>query len=509
MNSSKLTDSLLVRNTVLNFFGQLIPLLIGIITIPLIIRGLGVEGFGVLSLIWVMLGHFGLFDLGLGLTTTKFMAEVLGRKEMHNLSRLFWNTVTFQVALGILGGIGLTLVTPLLITKIFHVPPYLINETKNIFYLLALSVPFVILSETLSGALQAAQRFDLVNAVKTPASVAIFLFPALGILVKANLFTIIAIIIASKFVAFLAYFALCFRTYPSLKQYSLPRGQDLKILLSFGGWITVSKIMSPILNYFERFLIVSLLSVGALTFYSAPFEIISRIIIFPASIALTIFPAFSYYGKDNSSVLSELFSRPIKYLLFVITPVAIFFFVFADKILGWWIGEQFVKQSTVLLQILTAAFFFNAFAFVPLVAIQGLGRPDLKAKLDLVLTPIFIVLLYFSIRIFGLNGAALAKFIVATLDTICLFWFAEVVAGLSIRRLFSGALGRGILISFIFTFFIFLFVVTYKFFVLKLSFFLLCTIIYIFLFWKFALDDKDKSLLTNIRKHILNREVLA
>jgi len=57
---------LLAKNTVFNFIGQTIPALVAIVTIPYIIHGLGVERFGILSLVWVVLGYFNLFDLGLG-----------------------------------------------------------------------------------------------------------------------------------------------------------------------------------------------------------------------------------------------------------------------------------------------------------------------------------------------------------------------------------------------------------------------------------------------------------
>ena len=37
----KLSDGLLARNTLLNSIGQAVPLLVGVVTIPFIVRGLG------------------------------------------------------------------------------------------------------------------------------------------------------------------------------------------------------------------------------------------------------------------------------------------------------------------------------------------------------------------------------------------------------------------------------------------------------------------------------------
>lgn len=79
--SVEIRGSLLAHNTLLNFIGQAVPLLVGVVTIPFIVQGLGTERFGLLSLAWVILGYFTIFDLGLGRATTNFVAEALGKGE--------------------------------------------------------------------------------------------------------------------------------------------------------------------------------------------------------------------------------------------------------------------------------------------------------------------------------------------------------------------------------------------------------------------------------------------
>jgi len=86
--ASNISGKLLARNTLLNFIGQILPLIVGVVTIPFVIQGLGTERFGLLSLAWVVLGYFAIFDLGLGRATTKFVAEALGRGD-EKKSRLW------------------------------------------------------------------------------------------------------------------------------------------------------------------------------------------------------------------------------------------------------------------------------------------------------------------------------------------------------------------------------------------------------------------------------------
>ena len=67
----------LKRNTFWNLAGNGLPFLLGAVTIPYLIRHLGVEAFGILTLIWGLIGYFSLFDFGLGRALTQQVAARL------------------------------------------------------------------------------------------------------------------------------------------------------------------------------------------------------------------------------------------------------------------------------------------------------------------------------------------------------------------------------------------------------------------------------------------------
>ncbi|MBT5973680.1 MAG: flippase, partial [Desulfobacula sp.] len=54
---------IIARNTILNLVGYGTPLLVALVTIPILIKGLEAERFGVLTLVWVLISYIGLFDL--------------------------------------------------------------------------------------------------------------------------------------------------------------------------------------------------------------------------------------------------------------------------------------------------------------------------------------------------------------------------------------------------------------------------------------------------------------
>jgi O-antigen/teichoic acid export membrane protein len=66
---------LLAKNSLWNLVGWGAPLLVALAVIPLLIKGLGIERFGALTLIWMGIGYFSLFDIGLGRALTKLVGK--------------------------------------------------------------------------------------------------------------------------------------------------------------------------------------------------------------------------------------------------------------------------------------------------------------------------------------------------------------------------------------------------------------------------------------------------
>jgi O-antigen/teichoic acid export membrane protein len=422
---AKYPASFLAKNTILNFGGQAIPLLVGIAATPFIIHGLGTERFGILSLIWIVLVYFSLFDLGLGRATIKFFAELLGKKELEKLSALFWSSLFFNILLGMMGGIAMAAVASPLVHHVFKIPPDLIKEAQSSFFLLAALVPLVVATTTLRGALEGGQRFDLVNAVRIPSSSLTFIIPLAVVLFKYHLPQIVFFLLLARMGTAIVYFILCLKVFPSLKAGVSIEKTMVISLFKFGGWVAVSNFLAPLLVYFERFFIGSVLSMDALAFYTAPHEIVTRLWILPMSFVVTLFPVFSSMGRGRREEVGKIYAQSSKYLLMIMGPLVLYIVVFAKDILMVWLGAEFAKESTLVFQILAVGMLINSLINIPFVLIQGLGRPDITAKFHLLELPIYIGLAWFLVGEWGIKGAALAWCLRVTLDAVLILWASQ------------------------------------------------------------------------------------
>ena len=91
------------RHTTYNLMGTTAPILVALISIPIYIQLIGEQRYGVLSIAWILLGYFGVFDLGIG----RAAAQRIARQEKSDRTakaHIFWAALTLNTALGIVGG---------------------------------------------------------------------------------------------------------------------------------------------------------------------------------------------------------------------------------------------------------------------------------------------------------------------------------------------------------------------------------------------------------------------
>ena len=497
-NSHRISGSHLFRNTLFNLSGQLFPLLIGIFTIPIIVHHLGVERFGIFSLAWVILGYSAFLDLGLGRTATKFIAEALGKGDFVKIPNLIWTSVGIIFFCGLMGGIVFAGLIPLLVSKIFNITKPLVSEAAGTFLVIAITIPVVISAKGFQGVLAAGQRFDLINVIQIPSQSLFFLIPTIGTFFSLNLPETMFIIFISKLVTVMVYFLFCIRTFPDMKKKFCFIPKLIKPLFSYGGWITVSALVGSLSMCFDRFIIGSVMTMAAVSYFSTPCEMVLRLWIIPGSLVMTLFPAFSSLGATRKDELEFLFVRSHKYLLLGVGPVAIFFVIFARTILQIWLGDDFAQQSTVSFQILSVSALIGCMAPVSGGLIQGLGRPDIISKIYLFyFIPNAIIILILVHKI-GITGAAVSFAIRVVIDTCLVFVIAIRLSKITFSSFSGSGFIRSTLLLFLMGMILW-FVSFVKTEIFIQAFFVMVIIVLFYLFtWLWVLDRNDKYVIASI-----------
>ena len=160
---------------------------------------------------------------------------------------------------------------------------------------------------------------------------------------------------------------------------------QLRRVLSFGGWVLVSNSITPLLLYFDRFALGSIIGLAAVGFYTAPYEGVTRLLLVPVSLIGSLLPALSSLeAQSERERFRDLTSTSMRALMVVMAAPLAVVFVFAPELLRVWLGADYADQSGTALRILAIGVFTNALAHPLFISLYAKNRPDLPAKFHLI-----------------------------------------------------------------------------------------------------------------------------
>lgn len=413
----------LFRNSLYNLLGFGLPLLAAVITIPILIETLGTERFGILTLIWALVSYFGLFDLGLGRALTQQLARSWARGEQAEAERLITTALAATAVLGVGAGVLLAAGADWSVRQLGGLSNP--DETVEAIYWMSAALPFVIVTSTLRGVLEARSAFGVINAIRLPLGLYTFLAPLAVVHYWENDLASIAIALAlGRLIAFVVHLGFCRRLTPAVAGWAGTDSAALRKLLRSGGWMTVSNVISPLMGYLDRFVIGLTISVSAVAYYAAPYELITKLWIVPGALTAVLFPRFSRAPVQGLADAEALFRRSVLLLFVLLYPVTLGIALFAQELISLWLSAEFASQSYRILQVFAFGILLNCLAHVPFTFLQAMGRPKSVATIHLFEFPVYLLVLWIGAEAMGLLGIALAWLLRMVVDSALMFYFS-------------------------------------------------------------------------------------
>ncbi len=433
----------LARNSIINFSGQAAVAVAALAFLPVTVRNLGPDRYGLIAIAFVLLGSFTLLDLGLGRATTNFVASAAAEGRFDDIPPLVWTSSLLQAAIGVvLAALLFGCASPLVST--LHIAKTLLPEARVMVCVLAFCAPFALASSSLRGALEGVQCFGAVNLVKCSINICTYALPALASTLGYGVPAIMLMLLSIRMAGAAAFAACCLFLLPGSQwKPQLLRTPRLWKLFSYSGWVAVSNCIVPFLVQIDRYLIGAIVSVAAVTYYAVPFEMMNGLWIIPASIAAVLFPGFSSLRESDQRMV-ELFVRSTRYILLLLGTATTIVAVFAFDILRIWQGPSIASASFKVLIVLSIGVLINSVGWVPANFLMGRGRPDLPAKIHMIQAPLYLGLACLLITWFGILGAAVAFTLRVSFEAALLFQQASKLCPHAVRLAFKRSLPSAI-----------------------------------------------------------------
>lgn len=397
----------------------------GAFSIPYIIEKLGTGRFGVLTLIWAIFGYFSLFDFGISKALTKQVAEA--RNDSERSGSVVRAGLAFLLGFGLLLSVLLYASFPLATSAgVFEDS----TENRSSIAWLVVGMPFMLVSNGLRGILEGMGIFGAPAIARILLGISTFGLPLPLLAFWPSLDVLVIGLVLGRTVTVVSQAWAC-RSLLRLALNSKLSPAEFKRLLTFGGWMMVSNLVSPLMVFADRFVISASPSASNLAYYTTPFEVVTRLLVIPAAVTTVLFPEMAkLQGERQFERLTSLNRRGMLVMAFIMIPCVAIGMLTANTVLTWWLGSQFADMATVPMQIMCVGVFFNSLAQFPFSLIQAVGRVKLIACIHCLELPLYFALLSALLANYGIDGAAWA-------------WLIRVFVDFAILALVVSRISRG------------------------------------------------------------------
>jgi O-antigen/teichoic acid export membrane protein len=418
----------ILRNIGSGLIAQAWSGVLGIMVLPILVRGLGAERYGLLALSLALIGFAAIADLGVGRAASKYLAEDFERNETSRTQQHISSALTICAVMGLGGTCILAWSTPFLVDHVLKIPQHLAREARIVMWTTSLGLLPVLLRISFDGTLAGHHRIAelsigniLANTLKAGLSVAAVLTGR----------SIVGVVTANVCVSYLHAFGLWLYA----RRYFAGRvnirlgwnSQIARELVRLGLLSSASSFLAGILLlYFDRFVIAVFLPLAALGYYSAAFDITSKQCYISSPIGQAFFPVFSGKSKAGPAEFQKYYFHATKMQAVGLTGLAAMLTVLARPLLTYWISRDIAINSTAVMGVLTLGMLLSSYANLPYIAIlAGSENPAACPKIFAIAFAAHVLFSLLLVKVAGTFGVALSLLLAFAIAFLLSSWWVS------------------------------------------------------------------------------------
>lgn len=411
----------LIKNSIYNLAGFIVPTTLAIPALGILSRQLGTESFGIFTLVFALIGYASIFDAGI---TRAVIREIAIFRNDDLEKKKIISTASFVVIfLGVIASLILYFNAER-ISSLLKVSQIYVAQVVHSLTIIAFIIPVYLLNQVWLAYLEGEEKFGNINIQKCISSTLLAVLPAVFCIYSPELISaVIGLAIARLFSLIITFFIGKRFIFEAKVKIYFP---TLIRLVSFGGWLAISNIISPLMVYFDRFVISHVMGAAKVAFYTAPSEGVTRLINIPYALSRALFPKLSNIKTHQEK--RKLEQKSYLIISLVCLPIVLLGIIFAKFILTLWLGPDYAGTAVLVMQILLIGFYFNSLAQIPYSALQASGYSRTTALIHVFEIFPYLFLLFWLTGQYGVIGTAIAWSFRTIADFIILFYCKEKIS---------------------------------------------------------------------------------
>ncbi|MBE2317405.1 oligosaccharide flippase family protein [Solirubrobacter sp. CPCC 204708] len=415
----------LSRNVAANMVNAGATILSSVLTVPIVLHFVGLDGFGVWTLAQTALVYVATAETGFGPAVQRYVSVARGAGTLHEATRVVWSAAVFYVLLGAVIAVATVLAAPTIV-DLFDVPGELRADAIAMFELVGPVMLLTLLVSGLANVQQGMERF-ISGTVATAVSVLVFLSVGAALLAAGRGLRGLAEAALAQFAVAFVMRSWMVRDVLTAGRPALVTRAQARELISFSARMQVN-VISTLVNSQTDKLVVGLISntatMGAVGIASQLAEAMRFLV--GASLGPFVSRFSTLHGQRAEEQLARLYHRIAGVWLRMCAGLTLIALVIMVPLVDAWLGDEAGDTALYALP-LTAAYGVNLMAGVAFAYLRAVGKPGAEAGLGgivIILNVVLTVTLGVLFGPFGVVFATLAAYVAGTI------WFFARIPGL-------------------------------------------------------------------------------
>lgn len=344
-------------NTASSWLATLLNGLIGVLVIPLLVRHLGKDGYGLAGLMAVIVGLAEVADLGLRGALGRHLAEHVAARNWTRFNETASTALACWLSIGTLMATACFLgAAP--ITQALHVPPPLVSATTQLVrWYASINILLMFIYPVFGACLTSSHRFDVLNGINSGTGILRGLaFWLVFVHVRGDLTSWALIMLGTQVVRILAAAAASFQQCPDLTlSPSLVRRDTLGPLFSLGGNMFVLQLTNMLSVKADPFILTRFLGPAAVALYSPALALAALVRPIVGTLASQIYPLTTeMHVQGDARRLGIVLTRGTRLTVLLGILPCVLLGVFSQPIMRVWLGNSLGPDYVLAARVLVA-----------------------------------------------------------------------------------------------------------------------------------------------------------
>jgi len=393
------------KNSSWNLLAYGTGMLVVLLATPFYIRFLGLEQFGVFTILLAVTTPLGVLNAGMAQATTKYVAEFHAVGDTRRTVSVVGMTYFLNLSLGLLGFLALVAGAQYAATRVFKIAPGLVGEAVFALRLTGAVWCCNQLSATFQAVITALQDYRTLALGSVFRLVVLYGGGCVLLAFSPHLSSLLVFNLSLAVLFILLWFWLARRALPGLKP--LPRwdGPSWRLCYRFSGWQALDQFLGIWANQADVFLLGSLTSASLVGIYGVASSAQGRLVGAVWSALNSLFPATSALSCSPGAAEKMILRLGWNFAMAAgwIYGMA---FIYAPSLLPLWVGHDVGSRAAPVLQILLVAALVGLPSALLCQYMLGHGLTRLIFQMSVATSIITAMSSFVFIRRFGLSGAA-------------------------------------------------------------------------------------------------------